>query len=261
MNTVHKETLRYEEHFLFRKRVHTITPLGIRTQQYGFFNASDRLTSIEKLGGPLIQYQSDLRLTDVIVAITFLVIGIKGLSKSFNDDLLFSISIILIAVAIRWIVGILFSLEYVGSFYFSNGTLKEKDSFEIKSKYPANEKLEAFLHQIRLRQKELAINKLFNATYAYSDFEQLTLEIKKLGILFSMEEAEMDTLIKNIRLQQKELAIHNLLNNIYPNSNLEQLEMQARNLATVFLMEAEEFDLLIKKIRSIYKNQNRRIGI
>ena len=88
MKTTQKEAFQYEERFLFRRRVHTLTPNGIRTQQYSFFNHSDITTDFEKLG-PLVQYQSDLHLSEVIMASTFLILGIRGLTKSSRDEILF----------------------------------------------------------------------------------------------------------------------------------------------------------------------------
>ena len=189
--------LQYKEKFLFRTRVHTLTNYEIRTQQNDFFISSDKLTNIRDLGHGL-QYQSDLRLFDIFVSIVFLVLGVKGLVKSLNDGIVFAISIILIFSALYWIVIVLFNLNYVGGFYFSNFPEKTKGTFEIKSKYPASAELELFLHEIRLRQKDIAIENLIKFIDKDASDEEHMMQAIYIKHTFPMSDSEFDSLINRI---------------------------------------------------------------
>ncbi len=188
----------YKEKFLFRTRVHTLTDDGIRTQQNDFFTSSDILTKVEDLGSRL-QYKSDLRLLDIFVSVVFLILGIKGLVKSTSDNILFAISIILIFSALYWIVIVLFNLKYVGGFYFSSSTEKANGAFEIKSKYPASEELELFLHEIRLRQRDVAIERLLKYIDKEASDEEHLMQATHLKHTFSMSDSEFDALINRIK--------------------------------------------------------------
>lgn len=188
----------YKEKFLFRTRVHTLTDNGIRTQQNDFFVSSDILTRIQDLGLRL-QYKSDLRLFDIFVSIVFLILGVKGLVKSKSDNILFAISIILIFSALYWIVTVLFNLKYVGGFYFSNSTEKTDGAFEIKSKYPASGELELFLHEIRLRQRDVAIENLIKYIDKDDSDEEHLMQATYIKRTFSMSDSEFDSLINRIK--------------------------------------------------------------
>ena len=192
-----KNKLRYEEKFLFRTRVHTLTNNEIRTQQNDFFTSSDILTKIEDLGHRL-QYKSDLRLFDIFVSIVFFIIGIKGLIKSASDSIVFAISIILIFTALYWIVVVLFNLKYVGGFYFSNSIEKTNGIFEIKSKYPASKELELFLHEIRLRQRDIAIENLIKYLDKEASNEHHLMQATYIKHNFPMSDSEFDSLLKRI---------------------------------------------------------------
>lgn len=188
----------YKEKFLFRTRVHTLTNNEIRTQQNDFFVSSEVLTKIQDLGHRL-QYKSDLRLFDIFVSIVFFILGIKGLVKSSSDSILFAISIILIFSALYWIVIVLFNLKYVGGFYFSNSTEKTNGTFEIKSKYPASGELELFLHEIRLRQRDVAIENLIKYIDKDDSYEEHLMQATYIKHTFSMSDSEFDSLINRIK--------------------------------------------------------------
>ena len=192
--------IRYEEKFFFRTRVHTITSSGIKTQQRSFFNSSEITTRFEELGS-LLQYKSDLRLQDITISTVLLIIGIKGLTKGFNDDVVFAISTILIFSSIYWIVSVLFALKHIGSFYFSNSTEKTPNSFEIKSRYPPDQRLELFLSQIRARQKEMAIENLLRSITVDLSFEDFKSEATFIKNTFSMEENEFASLL--VKMKEK----------------------------------------------------------
>jgi hypothetical protein len=188
----------YKEQFLFRTRVHTLTNNEIRTEQNDFFISSDILTKIEDLGHRL-QYKSDLRLFEIFSSIVFLVIGIKGLVKSVSDSIVFAISIIMIFSALYWIVIVLFNLKYIGGFYFSNSTEKTNGAFEIKSKYPASEELALFLHEIRLRQRHIAIENLIKYLDKDESDEEHLMKAIYIKHTFPMSESEFDSLINRIK--------------------------------------------------------------
>ncbi len=189
----------YKEKFFFRTRVHILTNNYIRTQQNDFFISSDILTKIEDLGYRM-QYKSDLRLSEIIVSIVFLVLGIKGLIKSTSDSILFAISIILIFTAMYWIVTILFNLKYVGGFYFSNFTEKT-GTFEIKSKYPASAELELFLQEIRLRQRNISIENLIRYIDKDASDEEYLMQVTYIKQTFPMSDSEFDSLINRIKVK------------------------------------------------------------
>lgn len=130
-----------------------------------------------------------------------LIIGIKGLTKGFNDDVVFAISTILIFSSIYWIVSVLFALKHIGSFYFSNSTEKTPNSFEIKSRYPPDQRLELFLSQIRARQKEMAIENLLRSITVDLSFEDFKSEATFIKNTFSMEENEFASLL--VKMKEK----------------------------------------------------------
>jgi hypothetical protein len=189
----------YEETFFFRKRIHTLVENGIRTSQNDFFISSDILTKFENLGYQL-QYKSDLKLFEVATVITFLVLGVKGLIKDPSDNILCSISIILIATAAYWLISIVFKLEYIGSFYFSNSTEKTKGGFEIKSRYPPSGDLQNFLHQIRVKRMEIAVDQILDSITSDSNIEEIESEqAAYLKKLFAMDADEFSLLLDKIR--------------------------------------------------------------
>jgi len=141
-----------------------------------------------------------LRLSDIFVSIVFLILGIKGLIKSTSDSILFAISIILIFTAIYWVVTILFNLRHVGGFYFSNFTEKT-GTFEIKSKYPASEDLELFLHEIRLRQRDIAIENLIKYIDKDAPDEEHLVQATYIKHAFPMSDSEFDSLINRIKVK------------------------------------------------------------
>lgn len=192
------EKFQYKEQFFFRTRVHTLANNEIRTEQNEFFISSVTLTKIEDLGHRL-QYKSDLRLFDIFVSIVFLILGIKGLIKSTSDIILFAISIILIFSALYWIVIVLFNLKHVGSFYFSNSTEKPYGTFEIKSKYPASEDLELFLHEIRLRQKNIAIENVLRYIDKDATDEEHLMQATYIKHSFPISDSEFDSLMNRIK--------------------------------------------------------------
>lgn len=193
----HTDNLQYKEKFLFRTRVHTLTNNEIRTQQNDFFTASDISTSIADLGHRL-QYKSDLRLFDVFVSLVFFIVGGKGLLKSAGDSIVFAVSIILIFSAFYWIITVLFTLKYVGSFYFSNTTEKGTGTFEIKSKYPASKELELFLQEIRLRQRDIAVENLLRYLDKEATEEEHRQQATYIKQTFPMTDSEFDDLMNRI---------------------------------------------------------------
>jgi hypothetical protein len=193
-----QDKFRYEEKFFFRTRVHIITDNGIRTVQNDFFISSDIVTNFENLGLQL-QYKSDLKLFDIFIAIVFLILGTKGILKSSNDSILFAISIILIFAAIYWIIYALFNLTFVGSFYFSNSTKKDNGGFEIKSNYPASKELEIFIHEIRLKQKDIAVENLIKYIEDESTEDDVIRHLAHIKQTFPMTEEEVILLSKRIK--------------------------------------------------------------
>jgi hypothetical protein len=154
----------YKEQFLFRTRVHQLYPYEIKTVQDDFFNSSEKLTRIVQLGN-MLQYQSETKLFEILSAIALLLLGIKGYTRSTTDDFLFLISTGFTFAALYWILTVVFQVKYVGSFYFSNFSIKE-DNFEIKSRYPPSREREQFLEAIKIRQKAIAIEDLIHTLTA-----------------------------------------------------------------------------------------------
>ncbi len=192
------DKFKYEEKFFFRTRIHTITANGIRTRQNDFFTSSDITTNIADLGHQL-QYKSDLRLLDIFVVIAFLILGIKGIIKGPSDSVLFAISIILIFSALYWTVYALFNLNHVGSFYFSNSIEKTKGGFEIKSNYPASKELEMFIHEIRLKQKDIAVENLINYIDDESTEDDLTRRVTYIKQRYPITEDEVILVLERLK--------------------------------------------------------------
>lgn len=181
---------KYEENFLFRKRSHTIIEEGIKTEQNGFFNSSVIVTKFDQIGS-IVQYKSELRLSEVLTSIVFLILGIKGLSNSAADSVLFAISISLIAIAFYWLIIILFNLKYIGSFYFSDSIHKDKNVFEIKSKYPPKKALQDFLSKITELKKEADINYFIERVSDDITNEDLNAELRYIKRKYLLEEDEI----------------------------------------------------------------------
>lgn len=190
--------LTYEEKFFLRKRIHTLTPKGIRTVQSSFFNSSDIITSYDQLGR-FSQYKSELRLLELIVSIVFLILGIKGLTRSSLDDVLFVISVILIASAVYWFINIFYKLKHIGSFYFSNSMDKRLNDYEIKSNYPASKELQIFIDAILTKKKEMSIAQLLDEINSESIFENFESHAKYLKRDYLMSDEEYLSLITEIK--------------------------------------------------------------
>jgi len=190
--------MKYEENFLFRKRTHSIIEDGIKTEQNSFFNSSAIETKFNQIGS-ITQYKSELKLSELVTSIVFLILGIKGLSKNKSDDILFAISVILIAVAMYWTISILFQLKHVGSFYFSDTIKKQKDTFEIKSKYPASAELNEFIETIISSKKTYDINYVVDSFSPEITSEEIRNEISYLKRKFLLTEEEFEDMIRRIR--------------------------------------------------------------
>lgn len=194
----------YVEKFFFRTRTHTIEDSGIRTVRNDFWVTSDVVTRYESLGR-LVQYQSNTKLSDWFVIGVFLILGIKGLLEGAQDNSVFAICIILIAVALYFLISYFSHLQHVGAFYFSN-TIEKTGDFEIKSKYPASPELEHFIKQVRLKQKEIALRNLI--TYACSDdnINYLTKELNELRSHYPMTDDEYAVTVQRLKDRLAELG-------------------------------------------------------
>lgn len=190
--------MQYIEKFLFRKRTHTLLSNGIRTEQNSFFNSSSIETKLSDIGS-IVQYKSDLKLSEVVTSIVFFILGVKGLSKSNQDNILFAISVILIACGVYWVINILFNLKHVGSFYFSDSVTKASDAFEIKSKYPPNKELNQFLQEVILAKKVVDIDYFINTISPELTSEEIQNEILFIKRKYSLNESEINDIVKRIK--------------------------------------------------------------
>lgn len=198
-NSSNNET--YSENFLFRKRTHVILPDGVKTHQKSFFNSSESTIKYEQLGS-IIQYQSQLKLTEIITSAVFIILGVKGFMKSTTDDVLFAISVILIAIAFYWLISILFSLKHIGSYYFSDRIKKNENTLEIKSRYPASIELDQFLNEILRRKKNSEISYLVDSLSKELSEIEIKQETSYLKRKYLLSEQEYRTILNQIRHKQ-----------------------------------------------------------
>ena len=185
------EDLQYEENFLFRKRLHSITDEGIRTQEFGFFNASESFIAFGKLGWHW-QYKSQANWGYLMLCAGFLLFGIRGLMISAGSSILFAICLILIGVAIYWLINYLYNLDYVGSYYLSDRYIDRQPLFEIKSDYPASEELERFFEQIKQRQKLVVMREMMEEVHDEVYLDDLLTKAQYLKKNFSLTDEEYD---------------------------------------------------------------------
>jgi len=196
------DTHKYVENFLFRTRTHTLLKEGVRTEQNSFLNSSDIITKYHQIGS-IVQYRSELKLSEIITSIVLFLLGLKGLSNSSMDEVLFAISIIFIAVAVYWLIQILFNLEYVGSFYFSESVSKNKNTFEIKSRYPASEELLEFSSILVKYKKNAEINYLAETLSPELTEDETKLQVLYLKNKYLIDDFEFEEILKNIRNTKK----------------------------------------------------------
>ncbi|HMT55180.1 MAG TPA: hypothetical protein PKD16_19385 [Saprospiraceae bacterium] len=190
--------MQYKENFWFRKRTHTLLSSGIKTEQNSFFNSSSIEIKFSDIGS-ILQYRSDLKLSEVVTSIVFFILGIKGLVKSTQDNILFAISVILIATGTYWLINILFNLKHVGSFYFSDSITKSTDALEIKSKYPPSNELNQFLHEILKAKKDYDIDNLIDTISPELTSEEIQNEILYLKRKYSLHENEISNIVDRIK--------------------------------------------------------------
>lgn len=205
----------FKENFLFRKRLHQLYPFEIRTIQDDFFTTRIQVTRLADLG-TLLQYQSEVKLFELLTAIAFLLLGMKGYTCSSTDELLFLIATCFTFAGVYWILNVLFKAKYVGSFYFSDFGVKE-GTFEIKSRYPPTKELEEFLQALKLRKKAIAIEDQVHAITtdwtAFDIQEQLTY----LQRTYNLNEVESQALKE--QLQAKFNSLKNKNSGTAPDSS------------------------------------------
>jgi hypothetical protein len=192
------DSLSYEERFVLRMRIHSLTAQGIRTRQIALFRMSDTIVPYEALGRG-VQYNTDFNALHLLMALFGKAMGIRGLSISAGDPALFFIATGILAISVYSIGAMLFTLKYVGSFYFSDSTEKEKGAFEIKSKYPPSEQLQRFITAIRQKQKEIAQRELLSSVNPELHLYYHKTSAEQLKDQFAMTEEEYEAFWQAIK--------------------------------------------------------------
>jgi len=191
--------LNYIESNILRKRIFSLEENGVRVSSESIFGHKQIFHPIDNVG-PYIQYDKEVNFLNIIVSIVILVIGIKILLESTKDNFLFIIAISFIFGSLYWIINTVFNLEYIGSFYFSNSTIKDKNSFEIKSPYPASKDLELFLNNVVKLQIDRAKEKILERVNHETNFVYLESSVKELNRKFNLEDSHYEEFINDIKL-------------------------------------------------------------
>ena len=191
--------MNYIESNILRKRIFSLEENGVRVSSESIFGHKQIFHPIDNVG-PYIQYDKEVNFLNIIVSIVILVIGIKILLESTKDNFLFIIAISFIFGSLYWIINTVFNLEYIGSFYFSNSTIKDKNSFEIKSPYPASKDLELFLNNVVKLQIDRAKEKILERVNHETNFVYLESSVKELNRKFNLEDSHYEEFINDIKL-------------------------------------------------------------
>ena len=192
-----KEYKKYHESFLFRKRILEIEEEGLRITQNSFFNSEEKFMPIEQLG-PYVQYQSKNNWGNIFMSIIMVLFGIKALTKSDYNDILFVVGVALIVGPIYWVIVYLSKIDYIGSYYFSYSTTKDKNSLEIKSTYPASEELIQFIEEIHRKQIRYSKESLIEQINGDTMLSHILQQAKSLKKKFKLKESEYNKLIETI---------------------------------------------------------------
>lgn len=188
----------YKEEYLIRQRTFKIESEGIRVKKSSFFSNNEIFYPIEEIG-PHIQFDKSPLLFNTICTIVMLIIGINILINTSTDSFIFIIGTSLIGGGVYWLISTILNLEFIGSYYFSHSTKKNKGALEIKSSYPASENLKLFLEEIIQLQTKRKINSLvenINIESKYIYLEKRAKEIKRTSNLTSEEYDELIVRIK-----------------------------------------------------------------